>query len=207
MRREEDDNPAKASDAVRSEEPTRALTTGFGQLDLAPPPGCSCACRRPDRTTRPTTIGARGRCRSTASRAARARTGPTATPASTAPARPPPCFRARWTPGRARTSPSGSEPWASSRWRRRLPSTASTATCSCASPSTTSTATCASRPTCSASRCTAPSRICAAPSRGASRTRRLARRFRRRNLRRQRRGDGHALLGVAPRRIGEEVAR
>jgi hypothetical protein len=39
MRREEDDNPAKAPDAARSEEPTRALTTGFGQLDLAPPPG------------------------------------------------------------------------------------------------------------------------------------------------------------------------
>jgi hypothetical protein len=39
MRREEDDDPAKAPDAARSEEMTRSLTTGFGQLDLAPPPG------------------------------------------------------------------------------------------------------------------------------------------------------------------------
>jgi hypothetical protein len=39
MRREEDDDPAKAPDEARSEEMTRSLTTGFGQLDLAPPPG------------------------------------------------------------------------------------------------------------------------------------------------------------------------
>jgi len=37
MRREEDDDPAKAPDEARSEEMTRSLTTGFGQLDLAPP--------------------------------------------------------------------------------------------------------------------------------------------------------------------------
>ena len=41
MRREEDDDPAKAPDEARSEEMTRSLTTGFGQLDLAPPPGAA----------------------------------------------------------------------------------------------------------------------------------------------------------------------
>ena len=41
MRREEDDDLAKAPYAARTEEPTRSLTTGFGQLDLAPPPGAA----------------------------------------------------------------------------------------------------------------------------------------------------------------------
>ena len=42
MRREEDDDPAKAPDEARSEEMTRSLTTGFGRSEAATlPPRCA----------------------------------------------------------------------------------------------------------------------------------------------------------------------